>query len=350
MFLDWLSRVFSFNNTALMAVEVIIIALAVFGLTVLITHKVLPVLIAKKCGQNISGYVKEHESKQGTPTMGGICFIMATLVVMLIWFILEVLGFMGERESKALLAMSLTLALGVANGMIGFIDDYAKLVKKQNEGLSDGQKMALQMLFTAIYLAVMAFTVGVKTSFEIPFTSVSIDLKYFAYVVYFFVIVGFINSTNITDGIDGLASSVGLASCMGIMFLSFMLSMRYTGVMTAALMGALLGFLVYNHYPARLFMGDTGSLYIGGIIMGCAVAEGELITFIIISFVFVLEMLSSLWQRLYFKLTHGKRFFKMAPIHHHFQKLGFSEVKIVILFFAVSLAFAAVGVLGRLIH
>lgn len=349
MFINWLEKTLSVNSNAAIGIEMLIAAVAVFLCTVGVTCLILPVLRNKKMGQNISTYVPEHNKKQGTPTMGGIGFIMATLLVMLIWFVLEVLGVMGEMDKKGLIAMAMTLGFGVANAMIGFVDDYAKLIKKQNEGLTDKQKLALQLIVACIYLALMRIFVGLDTSFGIPFTSIRFDLGYFAYPIYLLVIVGFVNSTNITDGLDGLASSVGLSSGMGIALLSCIMSWRYTGILSASLIGATLGFLVFNHYPAKVFMGDTGSLYLGGIIMGCAVAEGELLIFIIISMVFVLEMLSSFWQRLYFKLTHGKRFFKMAPVHHHFQKLGWSEVKIVTVFFIVSLAFALVGVLGKII-
>ena len=348
MFYNWIRSVAELNINAIIGLEMLMVALAVFICTVAVTKVILPVLRAKKLGQNISGYVPEHATKQGTPTMGGICFIIATLAVMLVWIILEVFGVIGALDK--IVALALTLGFGVANAMIGFIDDYAKLVKKQNEGLTDKQKMACQIVATAAYLAAMALTVGVTTSFNIPFTSVSINLGYFAYPIYLLVIVGFVNSTNITDGLDGLASSVCLSVAMGIVLLSAILGWRYTGVIGATLIGATLGFLVFNHYPAKIFMGDTGSLYIGGIIMGCAVAEGELVIFIIMSLLFILEMLSSLWQRVYFKLTHGKRFFKMAPIHHHFQKMGWGEVKIVTVFFIVSLIFVAVGVMGKIIH
>ena len=226
---------------------------------------------------------------------------------------------------------------------------WKKLVKKQNEGLTSWQKMTLQIIVAAAYLAMMGITDNLETGLHIPFTNVDLELGFFAYPVYLLVIVGFVNSTNITDGLDGLASSVGLSVAMGIVLLSAIFEWRYTGVIGATLIGATLGFLVFNHYPAKIFMGDTGSLYIGGIIMGCAVAEGELVIFIIMSLLFILEMLSSLWQRVYFKLTHGKRFFKMAPIHHHFQKMGWGEVKIVCVFFIASLIFVAIGVFGKII-
>ena len=163
------------------------------------------------------------------------------------------------------------------------------------------------------------------------------------------VIVGFVNSTNITDGIDGLASSIGASVSMGMIVMAMLLGSRFTGLASGILLGSLLGFLVFNHYPAKVFMGDTGSLFIGGMIMGCAISDGQLIAVIIMSLVFIFEMLSSLWQRLYFKLTHGKRFFKKAPVHHHFQLCEWSEIKIVVVFFAVSLALCAVGVLGAII-
>ena len=346
----WLRGINGLNINAIIGIEMLVVALFVFICTVAITKVILPVLRAKKLGQNVSGYVPEHATKQGTPTMGGICFIIATLLVMLVWMVLEVIGRKNELVGdKKIIAMALTLVFGVANAMIGFIDDYAKLVKKQNEGLTDKQKMALQIVATAAYIAAMALCVGITTSFNIPFTSISVNLSYFAYPIYLLVIVGFVNSTNITDGLDGLASSICLSVAMGIALLSAIFSWRYTGVVAATLIGAALGFLVFNHFPAKIFMGDTGSLYIGGIIMGCAVAEGELVIFVIMSLVFILEMLSSLWQRVYYKLTNGKRFFKMAPVHHHFQKMNWSEVKIVTVFFIVSLIFVALGVMGKII-
>ncbi len=338
------------DNTYKLGIEMLIVAIMVFALTALIVKLALPVLRAKKLGQNVSTYIPEHASKQGTPTMGGICFIMATLFVMLAWFLLESFGVIGASKEKGrLIPMAFTLCLGVANAMIGFVDDYAKLVKKQNEGLTPKQKLVLQFLSAAGYIALMAVTNNLTTSFIIPFTDISLNFGIFAYPIYVLVIMGFVNSTNITDGLDGLASSITLSVAMGIVLLSAVFSWRYTGIVGATLIGAALGFLVFNHYPAKIFMGDTGSLYIGGIIMGCAVAEGQLVVFVIMGMLFVLEMLSSLAQRLYFKLSHGKRIFKKAPVHHHFQELGWSENKIVTVFFIVSLIFVAIGVLASIL-
>lgn len=350
MFYNLLENIGIHNATYKLGIEMLIVAVLVFVLTAITVKLILPVLRAKKLGQNISGYVPEHATKQGTPTMGGICFVMATLVVMLVWFLLETFGIIGTSgEQGRLIPMAFTLCLGVANAMIGFIDDYAKLVKKQNEGLTDKQKFALQTVVAALYLVAMALTKNLTTSFIIPFTDISIDFGIFAYPVYLLVIVGFVNSTNITDGIDGLASSVTLSVAMGIVLLSAIFTWRYTGILGATLIGSALGFLLYNHFPAKIFMGDTGSLYIGGIIMGCAIAEGQLVVFVIMGMLFIIEMLTSLIQRAVFKLSgRKKRVFLMAPIHHHFQKLekAWTEIKIVTVFFIVSLIFVALGVLS----
>ena len=349
MFYEAIKNLTGLEASRIIGIESLLMCVIVFLLTLLATRLILPVLRAKKLNQPINMYVIEHKGKAGTPTMGGICFIIASLVAMLIWIILEKCGVMGENDNRALLPFALTLLLGVGNGIIGFIDDYKKLVKKDNEGLTESQKMILQIVVAAAYLCMMGMTNNLPTALKIPFIDFSLELGWFAYAVYLIVIIGFVNSTNITDGLDGLASSVGISVSMALLVMSVIMGARYTGVAAGMLLGALLGFLVFNHYPAKVFMGDTGSLFIGGIIMGCAVSEGQLLAVIIMSMVFILDMLSSLWQRLYFKLTHGKRFFKKAPVHHHFQLLDCSEVKIVTVFFIVSLLFCVVGVLGVMI-
>jgi phospho-N-acetylmuramoyl-pentapeptide-transferase len=268
---------------------------------------------------------------------------------MLLWIVLELGGVIGFADNRALVTLALTLCLAVGNGLIGFIDDYKKLIKKDNEGLSEKQKMVLQIIVALAYLAMMGMTDNLPTALSIHFTNISFELGFFAYPLYLLVIIGFVNSTNITDGIDGLASSVGVSVSTALIAVSVLLGSRYEAVISATLLGALLGFLVFNHYPAKVFMGDTGSLYIGGLIMGVAISSGELISVMIMSMVFILDMLSSLTQRLYYKATHGKRLFKKAPVHHHFQSLGWSEIGIVTVFFVVSLAFCVTGALGILL-
>ena len=341
------------------AIEAAIICVLVFALTCVLGKKIIRILRAKKLNQPINEYVEEHSGKAGTPTMGGICFILASLVVLLVWIILERSGVLGRADDKAILPFALTIVYGIANALIGFFDDYKKLVRKQNEGLTSAQKMILQIIAAAGYLAMMGITENLTTVLHIPFTDVHFDLGFFAYPLYLLVLVGFVNSTNITDGLDGLASSIGSAVSMGLILVPILsvrwfamfqpASPRYTAIIAASLLGSLLGFLVFNHYPAKVFMGDTGSLYIGAIIMGCAVTMGELLAVIIMGFVFVFEMLSSLMQTLYYKATGGKRIFKKAPVHHHFQLCNWSEVKIVTVFFIVSVILTALGVIGAII-
>ena len=333
-------------------IEALIILAAVFVLSVAATRLILPILRAKKLNQPINMYVLEHASKSGTPTMGGICFILGSLIAMLAWIILECAGIFGNVGNFAdgkLIPIALTFCLAMGNGLIGFFDDYKKLVKKQNEGLSEKQKLVLQITIAAAYLCMMGMTKNLPTAISIPFTNIAIELSCFAYPFYLLVIVGFVNATNITDGIDGLASSIGVTVGVALLITSIVGASRYTAISAATLIGALLGFLVFNRYPARVFMGDTGSLYIGALIMGCAISEGILLEVIIMSLVFVLDMLSSLAQRLYYKMSGGKRLFKKAPVHHHFQLLNWSEVKIVTVFSLVSAICCAIGIVSVLV-
>lgn len=346
MLYDMMKNAWGLEYSSCIVIESLVACLAVFLLTVLATKLILPVLRAKKLNQPINAYVAEHAGKAGTPTMGGICFIIASLLFTLVWIILEKCSVLGQSDNRAILPFILTLLLGVCNAFIGFYDDYKKLTKKQNEGLTEAQKFLLQIVVAGAYLITMGLTDNLPTALKIPFIDFSLELGWFAYLLYLVVIVGFVNSTNITDGLDGLASSVGVSVSVALLATSVVITSRYTGVMSGILLGSLLGFLVFNHYPAKIFMGDTGSLFIGGIIMGCAISEGQLLAVIIMSMVFILDMLSSLWQRLYFKMTKGKRFFKKAPVHHHFQMLDWSEVKIVTVFFIVSAIFCAIGSLG----
>ncbi len=318
-----------------------------FLLTVIVGRIILPILRAKKVGQPINEYVEAHQVKAGTPTMGGISFIIPFLICM----VAVAIAFTVKDSVLDLIPFALVVCYAVFNAMIGFIDDRCKLLKKQNEGLTEIQKLILQFVAAGAFIAMMAITGNLETTLHIPFTNWAPDLKWFAYPVYLIVLVGFVNATNITDGLDGLASSV--CAVVALFMLIFSLSYgfdRFTdaGVsfISAALLGGVLGFLVYNFHPAKMFMGDTGSLFLGAVIMGCAVMAGELLLFVLAGFVFVLDMLSSLIQRYYYKLTHGKRLFKMAPVHHHFEKCGWKEVQIVALFAGVSLIFCVLAFLG----
>jgi phospho-N-acetylmuramoyl-pentapeptide-transferase len=280
--------------------------------------------------------------------MGGIAFVPAFLAAMaglMIWCELQDGGVFGTYHIPG----ALICLYALANSAIGFVDDYFKLLRRKNEGLTEWQKFILQVVAAAAFLAMMGITGYLKTALHIPFTDIHWELSWFAYPVYLIVMVGFVNATNITDGLDGLASSI--CATVAIFMVAFAISTHglfesWVVYMGAALLGCVLGFLVYNHHPAKMFMGDTGSLFLGAVIMGCAILSGELLLFVLAGFMFVIEMLSSLLQRLYYKLSHGKRIFKMAPLHHHFEKCGWSEVEIVTVFTIVSAVFCILAFFG----
>lgn len=313
-----------------MLVEFIIALAASFALTVVLARIIIPILKSKKMGQ----YIKDigprwHKSKEGTPTMGGVTFIAAMLVVAAVALIIN---------PKDALAIALTMLLGVMGALIGFIDDYQKLVKKNNDGLSELPKALLQCGAGAVYIFLMRISGFVDTKLEIPFTEIELELGIFYYVVAIALIFGMFNSTNITDGIDGLASSITLVVGGFFALCAFSLESRAPALVSAILIGGMIGFLVYNFHPARVFMGDTGSLFIGGIITGVAFSINEPLVVVICGFVYVFEFFTSFLQRYVYKLSgRKKRLFKMAPIHHHFEQCGWSENTIVAVFSAVAL-------------
>ncbi len=306
------------------------IFLSVFLLTVVAERILIPVLRSHKMGQKILDIgPRWHKSKEGTPTMGGIGFILAAMVVMAVFFIVKAM----EGRSADYIPLALTLAYAVANGAVGFVDDYFKLViKKENEGLTAKQKLFLQLVLAGAYVCVMSYTGCMDTRLLLPFSEKSVDLGFWYYVLAILVLTGVVNGGNITDGIDGLASSVTLV--IGGFFAVWAFSVRseQLSVTAAVLMGAALGFLVYNYHPARVFMGDTGSLFFGALVIGSAFMMRNPIVGLLASAVFIIEMLSSLLQMLYFRATHGKRLFKMAPLHHHFEKCGWKERRIMVVF------------------
>ena len=309
-----------------------------FGLTAVISHKLIPVLKSKKMGQKILEIgPRWHKSKEGTPTMGGIAFIAATAIVALLACIAAAVW----GDVKTVWPFIYVLLYGVLNGLIGVIDDSAKLRKKQNEGLTARQKYLLQLGAAALFLILMSLTGIVNTTLYIPFIGVTWDLGFFYYVIALLLLTGMVNSVNLTDGIDGLASGITLV--VGIFFsvvaffaiqaAPFASGLSLIG---ATLIGGTLGFLVYNFYPARVFMGDTGSLYLGGMVVGAAFLLGNPLIVVVCGIVYICETASVMLQVAYFKMTHGKRLFRMAPIHHHFEQCGWSEVKIVSVFTAVT--------------
>ena len=299
-----------------------------FIATVLLSKKFIPVLISKKLNQPIYEIgPRWHRSKAGTPTMGGLFFIAAILLT------LAVLSFFAVPREE-LLRVWLTLGMAFLFGMIGFIDDRAKLLKKQNEGLKAHQKFLLQLIVAALYLGLMTAFGGLETTLSIPFFHIEWELGIWFYVLALFLIVGIDNSVNLTDGIDGLCSSVTAVIAAFFAVCAFLFpetgeSLPHVAYMSGALFGGCIGFLVYNWNPARIFMGDTGSLFLGGFLSGLAFLVGSPLVIVVVGLWYIMETVSVIMQVLCYKLTK-KRIFKMAPIHHHFDKCGWSEVKIVI--------------------
>ena len=306
---------------------------AVTGLIIsaVLGYVMVPLLHRLKFGQSIREEgPKWHQKKSGTPTMGGIIFILSTLAA----------TFAITRSFDALLIVGCALLFG----LIGFTDDYIKVVKKRNLGLTAKQKFLAQ-LFIAAAFALLLMYKGLNADVLLPFKnkSVSFGIWYMPFAV--FVIVGTVNSVNLTDGLDGLASFITLAVSAFFVIIAKKAGFEGAAVACAALCGGLIGFLVYNFYPARVFMGDTGSLFLGGFISAFAVRYGFELILIICGGVFVMETLSVIIQVTSFKLT-GKRIFKMSPLHHHFEMCGFKETKIVALFTLVTVILCAVAYMG----
>ena len=322
-----------------------------FVLTVALGKVVIPALRRMKAGQSI----KEdgptwHMSKQGTPTMGGVMFIIAVIVTVLVLNASAILA--GDLTSVFVLLFSLVF------GAIGMVDDYAKIKKKENTGLTARQKFLLQ-LAAAVLFTVLLRNFGILSpNLYIPFLGVEWKLPWVVYMIFAaFVITGCVNSVNITDGVDGLASSVTLVVSVffAAAFTYAHLCWNTTGsagmaVFAAALVGGLVGFLVYNFHPAKVFMGDTGSLFLGGAVCGMAFALDMPLILILVGIIYIAETLSDIIQVVYFKATHGKRIFRMAPLHHHLEMGGWSEKKLCYVFAGITLVcciLAFVGVMGR---
>ena len=297
----------------------------------------LPVLRALKAGQSIRevGPVW-HNYKAGTPMMGGLMFIFSAIICLLI-------GLIGMKDYTVFFV----LALGLCFGLIGFVDDFFKLKFKRNLGLTSWQKAALQAVVSALYLYLL-YKQGVLTcDLYIPFANICIQIHPMAYIfVAMFIIVGCVNAVNLTDGVDGLCGTVTVPVMIFFTAAAVAKEMLDLALLPAALAGGLVAYLFYNWHPAKVFMGDTGSLFLGGIVCGLAFALDMPLILVLVGFVYIVETLSVILQVGYFKLTHGKRIFKMAPIHHHFEMCGWKEVKIVLVFSTVSVVMCILAWFG----
>ena len=295
----------------------------------------IPLLRKFKAGQNILGYVKEHQQKSGTPTMGGLGFITAA--------ILSAVLFIREIDRTFLIV----LVIGLAYMMIGLLDDFLKQQHKENLGLRAWQKFAFQIL-VAIFSAVYCYREQ-HTLLYIPFFKTSIDVGGWIFPISVFVFLATVNAVNLTDGLDGLAagSSVPFFATLGVL-IALQNGSAFLSILSFCLTGALLGYLCFNVSPACVFMGDTGSLSLGGFAAAIALFSGNALYIAIVGVVFVLSVISVILQVIYYKATHGKRIFLMAPIHHHFQQKGFSESKIAYAYFFATLLLGLVCIVTAL--
>ena len=317
-----------------MANQVVIPVLISFVLSLVLGPVVIPFLRKLKMGQTerVEG-VQSHLKKAGTPTMGGV-IILASVIITSLFYV---------KDNPKIIPV---LFLTVGFGLIGFLDDYLKVVMKRSDGLYPKQKMGLQIVVTAIFAYYIVKVAKIPLTLLIPFSDGKyLDLGIFAVPLLFVAVIGTVNGTNFTDGLDGLASSV---TVLVATFFTVVALGTKSGIepITCAVVGALMGFLLFNVYPASVFMGDTGSLALGGFVIGAAYMMQMPLFVIIVGLIYVVEVLSVMIQVTYFKVTGGKRFFKMAPIHHHFELCGWSETRVVAVFSIATAILCLIALMG----
>lgn len=337
-------------------VAVIISVVIAFGITAALGFVIIPWLKKLNFGQTILDIGPSwHKSKQGTPNMGGFMFIIGIIVSFAISALL--FHFTGGKlesdysnpiEGRDMVLLIASIALAVGCGIVGFTDDFIKIKLKRNEGLSAKQKTLGQLIITFGYT--LTLWLSDNTVWYLPFIgNVNFKSNLFLSVVFWlvsiFIIYGCVNSVNLTDGVDGLCSSVTTTVAVTFIIASFMLKFAGLGILAGALLGGVLGFLCWNWNPAKTFMGDTGSLFLGGMVVALGFAIKCPLLLLPIGIVYVCETMSDIIQIGYFKITHGKRIFKMAPIHHHFEMCGWKEKKICVVFSAVNAVGCAVALL-----
>ncbi len=291
-----------------------------FGISVILCPIVIPFLRKLKFGQFVrDDGPQSHLKKAGTPTMGGLVILTSILVTSLIY---------APKYQEILPVLFMTLGFG----LVGFLDDYIKVVMKRSLGLKAWQKMALQIVITCIFIVYYLKVLGLGTTTLIPFLGTPLQMPTWLFIIFIFIVVlGTVNGVNFTDGLDGLASGVTVIVATFFTVAAIAIRPELTPI-TCAVVGSLLGFLLFNTYPARVFMGDTGSLALGGFVASIALILQIPLFIIIVGLIYLLEVISVILQVGFFKLTHGKRIFRMAPIHHHFELGGASETQVVVAF------------------
>ncbi|MET3698080.1 phospho-N-acetylmuramoyl-pentapeptide-transferase [Bacillus oleivorans] len=305
-----------------------------FTITVLLSPLFIPFLRRIKFGQSIREEgPKSHQKKSGTPTMGGIIILLSILISTLV---------MTAKFSEISFVTFLLLLVTAGFGLLGFLDDYIKVALKRNLGLTSKQKLFGQILISIIVFWIMKDN-GISTEIGIPFTNIEFELGWFYALFIIFWLVGFSNAVNLTDGVDGLLSGTAAIAFGAFAVLAWNQSQMEVAIFSVAVVGAVLGFLVFNAHPAKVFMGDTGSLALGGAIAMISILTKLELLLVLIGGVFVIETLSVILQVASFKTT-GKRIFKMSPLHHHYEIVGWSEWRVVVTFWSVGLLCAALGI------
>ena len=318
-------------------------AIIAFAITALLGIPMIPFLRRLKFGQTIREEGPAwHSKKQGTPTMGGLMFIIGTIVAVMVCVPLYVVAAGTGEQMLSIVRVLSGLLMAVAMGLVGFMDDFISIRKHRNLGLTEKQKLVLQFAIVIAYLASVRIAGG-SSEMLIPFIGV-VDWGVAYYILAALLIVGMVNAVNFTDGIDGLNGTVTFVVSVGFLVTAFVMNYMGIAILAAASAAACIGFLIWNFNPAKVFMGDTGSLFLGGIV--CALGFGLNIPILIplYGIIYIAEIGSVVLQVTYFKATKGKRLFKMSPIHHHFELCGWSEVKICAVFGLVSAIFCAIGV------
>lgn len=308
--------------------------LMAFLIAVLLSPIFIPFLRRLKFGQSIREEgPKSHQKKSGTPTMGGIMILLSIIIATLV---------MTEKFTEPTVRTYLLLFVTIGYGLLGFLDDFIKVVMKRNLGLTSKQKLIGQIIIAIIFYFVLKQT-GFSTAIHIPGTDIGIELNslYLFFIVFW--LVGFSNAVNLTDGLDGLLSGTAAIAFGAFAVLAWNQSQYDIAIFSVAVVGAVLGFLVFNAHPAKVFMGDTGSLALGGVIAAVAILTKLEVLLLIIGGVFVIETLSVIIQVISFKTTR-KRVFKMSPLHHHYELSGWSEWRVVVTFWTIGLLFAMLGI------
>ncbi|MCM1335135.1 MAG: phospho-N-acetylmuramoyl-pentapeptide-transferase [Bacteroides sp.] len=317
--------------------------------TALLGFAAVPMLRKLKFGQTILdiGPAWHKKTKQGTPTMGGVFFIPGVAAAFAAGIgMLAATGRISLEQTEAMNYINAVsgLIMALLFGAIGFIDDFTKIRRKQNEGLTPSQKIVLQVLVIAAYFTVRILAGNTSTVVRLPFIG-ALDLWYFYYILVGLAILYLVNAVNLTDGIDGLCTSVTFVYCAAFIVITAMLNAVGLTILAAAAAGGCIGFLIWNAHPAKVFMGDTGSLFFGGVVVALGIGANAEVLMVIAAAVYIWEALTVLIQTTYFKITHGKRLFKMTPIHHSFEMRGWKEGKIVAVFSLLGLLAGAVAVL-----